>query len=258
MYIGTAVNKKYLRNKISKKVTLNSRPIEIENNHPPIIDKKIFYMVQEQIEKRKSKVVHVDDTIRLKKLLFNENGKGLIYRQVIINNKAVGKHYETIDKSLIIKADLVHEVLYKDALNVYLQLKDNYKDFFEVYKKRYNVQENKELYKNLLKQKELIDVDIQVVFERYFNEEINHTKYIQEVDRLNIKKLETEEKLSNYDNDNLTNEYKLKRLKEFMKGLPNETLLSNKLDFIRAMINKVIISIHENQYKFHIIYNFEK
>ena len=258
VYIGTAVNKKYLRNKASKKVTLNPKPIEIENNHPPIIDKKTFYMVQEQIEKRKSKVVHVDDTIRLKKLLFNENDKGLIYRQVIINNKPVGRHYETIDKSLIIKADLVHDVLYKDAANVYLKLKDNYKDFFEVYKKRYNIQENKELYKNLSKQKELIDVNIQVVFERYFNEEINHTKYIQELERLNIKKLEIEEKLSNYENDNSINEYKLKRLKEFMKELPNETLLSNKLDFIRAMISKVIISINKNQYKFHIIYNFEK
>ena len=57
---------------------------------------------------------------------------------------------------------------------------------------------------------------------------------------------------------NLTNEYKLKRLKEFMKELPNETLLSNKLDFIRAMISKVIISVNKNKYKFHIIHNFEK
>lgn len=202
----------------------------------------------------------VDDSIRLKGMFLSEDGKTYVYRAVRHKGKEpCGKRYILNDLSHRFDADIAHEVLYQDALNVFNKLNENYSKFKEEYLSRFK---NREPYKNpklLNKEKNDLNFKIQDYFEKYAFGELTEEEYRKKEQEIKFRIDEIEKELSEVVIVNSLTIEAIKRLDNFANYLKEIDITQmDKLDFIRTMISKVIvIKINENEVTFKITYRYE-
>ena len=66
-----------------------------------------------------------------------------------------------------------------------------------------------------------------------------------------------EEKLYDANIKKALDENRLNKLKKFIDKLPHERLLKNRLEFIRAMVKRVVVSYEGSSIKFKVLYDFD-
>lgn len=248
-YIGTISNRKCCKNKSI---------VILENNHDAIIDIDTFNKVQSKLNQHKRKYVILNDDIRLKKFFYTENGSSMFYREVR-NQKGTprAKKYISLDNKLSIKADIAHKVAYMYAYKAYNQIITNKQDFINQYKKKYQIINNQKSYDNLLNQKDKIDSKIQILIESLYLNKITIDSYNKKLNELKTQLIDVEQKLYDENINNSINDMKIKKIKQFINQLPDE-IIDNKMEFIKSMIYKIIISKDGSSMKFKVIYNFDK
>ena len=81
--------------------------------------------------------------------------------------------------------------------------------------------------------------------------------YNKKLNELKTQLIDVEQKLYDENISNSINDMKIKKIKQFINQLPDE-IIDNKMEFIKSMIYKIIISKDGSSMKFKVIYNFDK
>ena len=227
-YTGVAVNNPRIRG--SKK---NPNPIIIENTHPVIISKEDFEKVQSKL--RKITFSQNLDDKRLTGMCICECGKHMyydtgfktpVYRCQYCNNR--------------IQTQVVHQVLYKDAVNVLQVYEENPSKFQKNAFKKFDETLASIEYNQLKKQKEAIDLAIEHLFEDKLEGIITQQIYNDRINKLKRNNKQIEEMLFKYEQLPLDRKLQEKKFEEFKKSLCNIDK-ANTLELIRIMIESVII-----------------
>lgn len=258
-YVGDAVNIKSSALIKGFKRVRNKNPVIIPNHHEPIISREDFEKVQQKIQSN-TYSTKVNDSIRLKGMFIGEDGKTYVYRCVRHKGKEpCGKRYISSDLAHRFDADLAHEILFADALKVFELLKDNYPKFKEQYLAHFKSNDPSKNIKLLNREKNDLTIKIKEIFEKYIFEEITEEEYKNKNQQIKERISEIEKYLSEaVITHSLTNEA-VKRLDNFVLFLKEiDVSEMDKLDFIRAMISKVIVVINDdNELTFKITYRYE-
>ena len=143
------------------------------------------------------------------------------------------------------------------AYKAYNQIITNKQDFINQYKKKYQIINNQKSYDNLLNQKDKIDSKIQILIESLYLNKISMDSYNKKLNELKTQLIDVEQKLYDENINNSINDMKIKKIKQFISQLPDE-IIDNKMEFIRSMIYRIIISKDGSSMKFKVIYNFDK
>lgn len=258
-YTGDAVNIKSLAHIKGFKRIRNKNPTIILNHHPPIISKEDFEKVQKKFLSNRHST-KVNDSIRLKGMFIDEDGKTYVYRCVRHKGKEpCGKRYISSDLKHRFDADLAHEILYTDSLRLFELLNNNYPKFKEQYLADFKKDDSTKNVKLLNKEKNDLTIKIKELFEKYTFEEISEEEYKMQNSKIKTRLEEIEKYLSEMIISQSLQIDAMKRLDKFVLYL-NEINISemDKLDFIRAMISKVVVVKNaDNKLTFKITYRYE-
>lgn len=254
-YIGYAVNKKVMVNKYTKKRNIRDQQVYIENNHESIISKELFDYVQLKLQSNKKDKV-VEDSKKLKGILYSEDGKAYIYRQVNHNGKISGKRYILCDLSHRIDAEMVHKILYKDVINIYKLMISNQNEFIKAYNKKINNNENTNKLELLQKEKNKLDEQIKILFEQLALEQITEATYNNKLTNIKIKITNLEQEISNI---LIGISYQKNQKEKLLRFISNLSSLQDidEIALIKHFISKVIVIKKADKLKFKIIYKFE-
>lgn len=234
----------------------NNKTTIIEDFHEAIIDKETFNKVQ-QIKKSKIKPKTTNDDIRLKHFFFDENGKTYCFYKTIRRGKE-RRLYKLRDSSKTLTADIVHQVVYDDALKVYNYLLANPEIIINNYLKHEKRNIKKINISELTKKQNQLTYKTKELLENLVNKKITEDKYLLQMDETNKKLTTINEQINNFIIQNDLINSKIENIKKFIEYLKTHPIKDNKLDFIRLLVKKVIVTTNEEkQKKFTIVYNFE-
>ena len=257
-YTGDAVNIKSTKLSKNAKRTRNPSPTIIPNHHEPIISKEQFNEVQKKL-KQNSYPSKINDSIRLKNFFISENGKVYCYREVRHNdNQTVGRRYVLNDLTHRFDADLAHDILYKDCINIYKQFKYSYDDFKEAYLNRINAKNDKKNLNNYYKEKKELNNRIILLFEKLALNVINEEEYKIKINKINERLKQLDIIINDYITSSSFNNALDQKIDNFYKITKDIELKKiNRLDLIRIMISKVIVTFDEGKkLNFRIKYKF--
>ena len=216
-------------------ITKNPNPIILEDTHPAIISKEYFKLAQSK-KKRIDKSSNID-SIRLKRMLVCECGRVMCYDSGKRSNS-----YRCPKCNNHIRGSLIHEVLYKDVINVLKEYEKNPSEFQKKLFKKLDQSYKTLEYNQLKKEKENLDNSISKLFE----------DKLERIKKLKKQNQEIENKLLKYEQLLLERKLLEHKFKEFKESLVNFDA-SNKLELIRIMISSIIIykdNRIKNKYKF--------
>lgn len=254
-YVGEIINRKKQVNTVSKRRFYNQNPSILYDDHEAIISIDIFNKAQEFLA-NKRKYKNVTDDLRLKRMIYSIDDKVYCYKHYMKNNKLY-ESYSLCDDSHKIKANIVHDIVYKDAVKVFkLILSDEDKfinRFIEKEKKKFT---SKKI-DDMKKEKSTLELKLKTIFEQYALQKITKTKYLQMIDGTKKKLASLTTIINEYSIEELLLKQKVKNLKDFIEEIKHAKDDSSKLDFIRMMVSKIIIIKDNKKIKFHIIYKFE-
>ena len=244
--------------KTDKKYKKEKNPNIIKGYHEPIIDEETFNKVQQILTDKKVKSSNINlDEIRIKELFFDESGKSLTFNQSFQRGKYVGRCYRNITNTVKVDIDLAHKVVYKTALHTYMVLKEDADSYVEKYKQKNNIKTNNENHQMLVQERNRLDNNIQILFERFYMNKLTENEYNRKLEVLKNNISIIEEKLYDANIKKALDENRLNKLKKFIDKLPHERLLKNRLEFIRAMVKRVVVSYEGSSIKFKVLYDFD-
>lgn len=246
-YCGHSIN--WTRHKKEERILL-------KNTHKAIIDEELFWRVQKIIDnrsKRKCKVEHIG------RLLFDKktNRHLLYHKGCNVEHTALYFLRENKIQKYSIRARMLEDVLYHDALEVVEACLQDSKKFYELYKKR--LFPEKEV--NFLKLKcdlDKVNHDYSKLLEDYFSGKIIEDVYkkkgkvlkekIAEIEALIEEENEVESRIHLYD-------LKFKKFINQLKSFPRD-----KLSLIQSVISKVYINkvVNKEELDLTIIYKIEE
>lgn len=241
-------------NLVNHKYKKNDR-ILIKNTHLAIIDEELFKKAQEVISinrkvGRNGKYNHIATILKDKKTGFNYT-----YNPPRIDRKS-NACYTFRGISGSINANLLHDVLYQDAINVIKMCSENKEKLYYIFRKKYfNVYDCNIV--TLKSQLDKTNEKYSILLEKHFNNYISDFDFQSKSYEYLNKIKEIEEKISSV---NKTNEkiklfeIRFKRFLENIKILPCE-----KLDLIRLVIKTVVVNkiISPHNFDITIHYKFE-
>lgn len=232
----------------------NNKTTIIEDFHEAIIDKETFNKVQE-IRKSKIKSKITNDSIRLKHFFFDENGKTYCFYKITRRGKE-RRLYKLRDSSKTLTADIIHQIVYDDALKVYNYLLANPEIIINNFLKKRTIKKIN-ISKLTKKQNQLI-YKTKELLENLVNKKITEDKYLLQMNEINKRLTNINEQINSFNIQNDLKDKNIENIKKFIEYLKTHPITDNKLDFIRLLVSKVIITSNEQkQKKFTIMYNFE-
>lgn len=184
-YTGDVINFKSDKNKEQK--STNKRNILIENNHKPIICKKLYNEIdrnkfrKEHMAKRQNNLIHF---IYNKKILSRGKGKANACFAYVINNTGEETYYCYQDKSWY-PVCFLNKRIYDELIRYYTYISKNKEMYIKwILDEKLNTasSNNKLILENKKLQKEAKNL-----FEKYINQEINEPFYEKEMKKLSIK-----------------------------------------------------------------------
>lgn len=256
-YTGALVNLKEKYNLKTKKMEKNYNPVIVENHHEAIIDIDTFNNVQE-LKKSRNHKSNVDDSMRLYKFFYDENGNVFSYYHHI--RKDTGKlreEYKCNKTKKAFKASLAHDVIYNDVIKVFKILTSNPPIFIDAYIEKINKRINKNNLESLNKQKNDLDKKVKALLEQYVSEEITETTYINKLRDINEKLIKINNSISNVQIENSLLKNKSKEIITFINSLSCVNDELSKLNLIRLLVTKVIVAFNNRKgIDFEIVYKF--
>ena len=247
-YCGHSINR--VRHKKEERVLL-------KNTHKAIVDEDVFFKAQETIKKwrkvgRNGSYNHIANLLKYK-----ETGQGFVYSPPRYEDKKANACYSSRGVKSSINADLLHNILFKDALSVIEKIKFNQEKMHEFYRRKIlrGTDTNKFKLKTEL---EKVNEVYSRLIEDYFMKKIPDMIFEKKSSELQQKVKMLEKKINSCDNaiERLKIfELKLKKLIVELKEMPK-----NQLDIIRAVISKVYVNHITNPKEFDItiVYRFEE
>ena len=96
------------------------------------------------------------------------------------------------------------------------------------------------------------------LLENLVNKKITEDKYLLQMNEINKRLTNINEQINSFNIQNDLKDKNIENIKKFIEYLKTHPITDNKLDFIRLLVSKVIITSNEQkQKKFTIMYNFE-
>ena len=241
-------------NLVSHKYKKTER-ILIRNTHLSIIDEELFKQTQEVISYyrkvgRNGTYNHIGNILKDKITDFNYT-----YNPPRKNRKSKACYtFRGIHGS--INADVLHEVLYQDALNVIKLCSENKDKFYYIFRKRLFNSFDYDIGK-LKMQLDKVNEKYSILLEKQFNNYISDFDFQTKSFEYLSKIKELEEKISscNKNNEKLKIfEIKFNKFLESIRMVPTQ-----KLDLIRLVIKKVVVNkiISTTNFDITIHYKFE-
>lgn len=250
-YAGDAVN---LRKIIfNGKEIRNPNPIILENTHPAIITKELFDRVQ-AYKKSLYHPGHIDSNTKLSKFFYCP-----VCKRPYVYEK-YPKNYVYRDRTCnkYINADILHKFLYEKTLLVINKAKYDEKEFFKQFNiKMYDRDSLDSVSSAIIKEKNSINHEIQMLFEKFSLGEIDEEMYLQNLAIYNDNLAYLEKKENDFKVAKHKYEMDILKYKEFKIKLFNMDLKRvNKIKVIRDVIEKVTVTkdgekliINEIEYK---------
>ena len=109
----------------------------------------------------------------------------------------------------------------------------------------------------LVQERNRLDNNIQILFERFYMNKLTENEYKRKLEVLKNNISIIEEKLYDANIKKALDENRLNKLKKFIDKLPHERILKNRLEFIRAMVKRVVVSYEGSSIKFKVLYDFD-
>ncbi len=250
-YTGDAVNLRKIF--VNNKEIINPNPIILENTHPAIISKELY----EKVHALKHSLYHpghIDPNSKLSKFFFCPVCK----RPLVYEKYAKKNVYRDRTCNKYIDAEVLHKFLYEKSLLVINKAKYDEKEFFKQFNiKMYDRKSLDDISDAITKEKNSINYEIQMLFEKYSLGEIDDETYLRNLAIYNDNLAYLEKKENEYKVAKHKYETDILKYKEFKNRLFNLDLKRvNKIKVIRDIIQKVVITndgekiiIHKIEYK---------
>ena len=230
--------------------------ILLRNTHPAIVDEELFMRTQEVIENRSRIKNRLDHLGRM--LIDRGSGKHLSYA------KTNGKYVENARyfyrsggfQQYAIKANVLEEVLFQDALKVIELATKDQRRLYEIFKEKLFGRQECSMEK-LQKRLDDLNEEYSGLLEQYFLKKIPENVFAVKAEQLKNRINRTEYNINNL-GDIQTRlslfEIRFKRFLESLKDRPQK-----RLEIIRTAIEKVYIEEVTDKYNFRItiVYKFE-
>ena len=130
--------------------------------------------------------------------------------------------------------------------------------FIKMIKKKQSKKfDENEIYRAQKRIKE-IDAEFQILFEKLIAEEIDDIEYELENEILNNELRNLNVKVNDLVAKKKLLENKLKKIYQFIETVNQVKEEKDKLEIIRKLVSKIIVSKNDDGFHFKIIYNFEK
>ena len=226
----------------------SEKPIIIKNTHHKIIDEQTYFKANQILRERHHKLKNFDHIVNLlydKKT--NHRFKYVVEKVPRYRSKYIGT---------AISAKTLHDVLYKNVIEIIKQCTNNSNIVEERYK-------NKLFKKGLLSKVEIdntltkLNIEFSELVEKQFYNKITQIEYINKSKILSekIKELEIQkEQYNNYESEIIFFKRNFNQFLENIKQLP-----TNQIEILRMTIGKVLIDYDKEtkQYSLDIYYKFE-
>ncbi len=231
--------------------------ILLRNTHPAIIDEDLFMRTQETIEKRSRIKNRLDHLGRM--LIDRKSGKHLFYGRSQIKSVDYSTYFYRIGtiQQYAIKARVLEEVLYQDALKIIELATNNREKLYDIFKRKLFGRHECNMDK-LQKRLNDLNEEYSELLELYFLKKIPESIFIAKAEKLKEKIRINEEGIENLGNiQTQLSIYEIK-FKKFLETL--KTAPKNRLEIIRTAIEKVYIEEVTDKYNFRItiVYKFEE
>lgn len=226
----------------------SEKPIIIKNTHHKIIDEQTYFKANQILHERHHKLKNFDHIVNL---LYDKNTnhrfKYVVEKEPRYRSKYIGT---------AINSKTLHDVLYKNVLEVIKECTNNSNIVEERYK-------NKLFKKGLFNKEEIentltkLNIEFSELVEKQFYNKITQIEYINKSKILSekIKELEIQkEQYNNYESEIIFFKRNFNQFLENIKQLP-----TNQLEILRMTIGKVLIDYDKEtkQYALDIYYKFE-
>lgn len=231
-YTGNSVNLK--TKSIKGRSFKNDKPIIIENTHPAIISTTQFNKTKNIRESKKKKLLNGHlDSLRIKSLFKCECGKVLLF-----NGTKKISYYRCKKCHQCFNADVLHEALSLDIKNLVNSYNLNNKQFeIKLKDALTNTNELNDI-KELEKEKNYIQTQIEILFEKKFEGEIQVEEYQTKNEELKETLNLINAQLSKYDKQSLDMKMFDNRFNKLVNEIKQSVSITNNLDLIRHFIKE--------------------
>ena len=265
-YTGTLINFKYSTQKYGVKLDKKdkSKWQKKKGMHEALVSYKDFEKVQLMLKTnstRNRKRNHIDrETLGLKRMVYTSTGKIMCFGGTFSKDGKLFKStfYSNTYDRIYVKSRVVHEVVYKDITKIIKMINADEDRFIKMIKKKQSKKfDENEIYRAQKRINE-IDAEFQILFEKLIAEEIDDIEYELENEILNNELRNLNVKVNDLVAKKKLLENKLKKINQFIETVNQVKEEKDKLEIIRKLVSKIIVSKNDDGFHFKIIYNFEK
>ena len=265
-YTGTLINFKYSTQKYGVKLDKKdkSKWQKKEGMHEALVSYEDFEKVQLMLKTnstRNRKRNHIDrETLGLKRMVYTSTGKIMCFGGTFSKDGKLFKStfYSNTYDRIYVKSRVVHEVVYKDITKIIKMINADEDRFIKMIKPKQSKKfDENEIYRAQKRIKE-IDAEFQILFEKLIAEEIDDIEYELENEILNNELRNLNVKVNDLIAKKKLLENKLKKIYQFIETVNQVKEEKDKLEIIRKLVSKIIVSKNDDGFHFKIIYNFEK
>ncbi|MGM9969284.1 MAG: recombinase family protein [Anaeroplasma sp.] len=264
-YTGTLINFKYSTHKYGAKLNKRdkSKWQKQEEMHEGIISYEDFEKAQIRLQNnftKNKKINHIDrEVLGLKRMVYTNTGKIMCFGGTFSKDGKLFKStfYSNYYDKIYVKSRVVHEVVYNDLVKTIKMISGNKDRFIEIMKKKQSKKNNENEIIRFQKRIKEIDVEFQLLFEKLIAEEIDDNKYELENEILNNELKSLNKKINDLVIEKKLFENKMKKIYHFVETVNQVKDEKDKLETIRKLVSKIIVSKNEERLHFKIVYNFE-
>lgn len=265
-YTGTLINFKYSTQKYGVKLDKKdkSKWQKKDGMHEALVSYEDFEKVQLMLKTnstRNRKRNHIDrETLGLKRMVYTSTGKIMCFGGTFSKDGKLFKStfYSNTYDRIYVKSQVVHEVVYKDITKIIKMINADEDRFIEMIKQKQSKKfDENEIYRVQKRIKE-IDAEFQILFEKLIAEEIDDIEYELENEILNNELRNLNAKVNDLVAKKKLLENKLKKIYQFIETVNQVKEEKDKLEIIKKLVSKIIVSKNDDGFHFKIIYNFEK
>lgn len=257
IYTGDQVNFIFTRTHEGPK-KVNKTPTILKNHHTAIITKSMFAKAHSKIRTiHKNKTPKIEKLDYLRKFFFDEEDHTYTPHATGMHNNILKYKLRTPSKYETLDGDTVHKIIFKELKQIIRLVKTDENEFYKRFSKMSSI--NKRLVmerRTLLIEKGTIEAKIQTLFEDYVSNKISDKEYKELTLDLTFRNDELEARIEELNAAIDEDETSKQKLKQFVKEIKEIENFKDKLEIARTLIEKVIVSKVNKDYKFKIIYKF--